>query len=499
MLSSFEGRLAARARRGPADAEIRVATADSRAVRAGSLFAAIPGTQVDGHRFVPQAIDAGAAAVLLRDWPPAWPEGVIGLQVDDPRRSLAMAASALTGEPAASMRTIGITGTNGKTSTVAILASILRAAGVPTATLGTTGFDWDADGGLRHEDSTHTTPEGPSLYGWLARFRDDGVGAVALELSSHALEQGRAAGLALDVAAWSNLSRDHLDYHGSMERYADAKALLLTEWLARWGKPGCAAVLNIDDPVVARYAEIAVQNAGRLIRVSARGEAVDVRPLGALRVDRGGVSGRVGFAGHEASLESSQLGWHNVDNLLLAGACAWAAGIELSAIERGWRDAEGAPGRLERVDGPGPLVLVDYAHTPDALRRVLTTLRPLASGELHVVFGAGGDRDPGKRPLMARAAQEGADCVIATSDNPRSEDPAAILDAIEAGRIDPSRSRWRRIDDRADAIAQAVARAADQDVVLIAGKGHETYQEIAGERQPFDDRVHARAALKARP
>ncbi len=493
MLSTFEGRLGVAERRGPADVDVIAATADSRAVAPGSLFAAIPGARMDGHRFIDKALDSGASAVLLSRWPEAWPDGAVGLQVEDPRRSLALAACALHGDPSEALRTVGITGTNGKTSTVALLASILRAAGLPVATLGTTGFDWDGPAGRLHHPSTHTTPEGPDLQAWLARFRDEGVQAVALELSSHALEQGRAAGLRLDVAAWSNLSRDHLDYHGTMEGYAAAKARLFTEWLPRWGKAGAAAVINVDDPVVSA----AAPTTGRVVRVSSQPGVGDVHPLGALRVDREGISGTVAFGEHRVPLQSRLLGWHNVDNLLLAGACAWAAGVDVSAIEQGWRDAEGAPGRLERVDAPGPLVLVDYAHTPEALRRVLASLRPLCAHRLHVVFGAGGDRDAGKRPLMAAAAAEGADRVVLTSDNPRSEDPEAILDALQAGL--PPGIDWSRVADRARAIAQGIAAAGPDDVVLIAGKGHETTQEIAGELLPFDDRVHARAALEARP
>jgi UDP-N-acetylmuramoyl-L-alanyl-D-glutamate--2,6-diaminopimelate ligase len=492
MLSEFEGRLGVTERRGPLDAEVRAATADSRAVAPGTLFAAIPGTRLDGHRFVPQAVEAGASAVLLSRWPEAWPASVVGLRVDDPRRSLAVAASALLHDPSGALRTFGVTGTNGKTSTVAILASILRAAGTATATMGTTGFDWDAPGGRQHARSTHTTPEGPELHGWLARFRDDGVGAVALELSSHALEQGRAAGLALDVAAWSNLSRDHLDYHGTMAAYAAAKALLFTELLPRWGKDGAAAVLNVDDPAVAAAAP-----SGRVVRVSARGADADVRARGALAFSRDGIEGVVSFGGVGVPLKSRLLGAHNADNLLLAGAMAWAAGVDLSAIERGWRDAVGAPGRLERVEGPGPLVLVDYAHTPDALRKVLATLRPLCAGRLHVLFGAGGDRDAGKRPLMAQAAAEGADRVVITSDNPRSEDPEAILDAVQAG-LDGTAVPFDRFTSRAVAIARIVSSAADDDVVLLAGKGHETTQEIGGVTIPFDDREHARRALVLR-
>jgi UDP-N-acetylmuramoyl-L-alanyl-D-glutamate--2,6-diaminopimelate ligase len=493
MLSAFEGQLRVLDRRGPPDADVRSTTADSREVAPATLFGAIPGTQMDGHGFIPQAVAGGVAVVVLRDWPASWPDHVVGLQVDDPRRSLALASAALCGHPSRRMATFGITGTNGKTSTVAILASILRAAGLPTATLGTTGFEWDEDGAVQWRASTHTTPEGPELFRWLSDFEGKGVEAVALELSSHALEQGRAAGLALDVAAWSNLSRDHLDFHGDMDAYEAAKSLLLTEWLAQWGKEDCAAVLNVDDPVVAKHVGVA----GRTVRVSARGASADVRTDGPVSLDRDGVSARVLMGEDVLTLRSSLLGWHNVDNLLLAGACAWASNVPTDAIEAGWAAAVGAPGRLERVEGDGPLVLVDYAHTPDALERALSTVRRITEGRVHVVFGAGGDRDPGKRPLMAQAAIAGADAVILTTDNPRSESPESILNGIEAG-LSGTDVPWLRIVDRAEAIAIAVGRATEHDTVLIAGKGHETYQEVDGVLHPFDDRVHARRALEAR-
>ncbi len=492
MVSAFEMRLEVQQRRGPSDAEVLALTADSRAVVPGGLFAAIPGTQVDGHRFLDKAFDAGASAVVLRDWPAQWPEGVIGLQVDDPRRALAQIASAFHGDPADSLRTVGITGTNGKTSTVAVLASILRAAGLRTGTLGTVGIGWDTPGGFTQVDATHTTPDGPALYELLGRMRDDGVAACALELSSHALEQGRAAGLALDVAAWSNLSRDHLDYHGTLEAYEAAKALLFTEWLARWGKPGCAAVVNIDDAAVARHA----QDHPHTITVSARPGAAAVSPTDAPVFGIDGITCTVRFGDLDVPLRTTLLGAHNLANCLLAGACARAAGLDGASIAAGWATTKGAPGRLERVEGQGPRVLVDYAHTPDAISQVVAALRPLVPGELVVVFGCGGDRDAGKRPLMARAAAA-ADAVIATSDNPRHEDPDAILDAVVPG-FEGSETPWRRITDRAQAIATAIAEAQPDDVILIAGKGHEDYQVVGDHKLPFDDRAVARAALEAR-
>jgi UDP-N-acetylmuramoyl-L-alanyl-D-glutamate--2,6-diaminopimelate ligase len=494
-LRDLAGRLAPVDRRGPADAEVRAVTHDSRQVGPGTLFAAIPGTQVDGHRFIPQAVAAGAAAVLLRDWPEQpWPEHVVGWRVPDPRRALALSASALADDPGLEMTTIGLTGTNGKTTTACILAAILRAAGQKAATLGTTGIEWDGPGGRVAHTATHTTPEGPALFGWLGRMRDDGVEALALELSSHALEQGRAAGLQLDVAAWSNLTRDHLDYHGTEEAYEAAKALIFSEWLARWGKPGCTAVVNVDDPVVARHAT----DWPHTLRVSARPDgAADLAPLAAPRFSIDGCRGDVRTPAGVLPLRSRLLGPHNLANSLLAAGCALAVGVDLAAIAAGLAQTTGAPGRLERVerrDGRGPLVLVDYAHTPRAIDHVLSALRPLVTGRLVIVFGCGGDRDRGKRPSMGTAAAA-ADLAILTSDNPRTEDPEAILDAVEPALV-AAGAGYLRITDRAQAIVAAVGAAGDDDVILLAGKGHEPYQEIHGVRHPFDDRVQAKKALE---
>jgi len=489
-------------RRGAADVPLDGATHDSRSVRRRTLFAAIPGTVVDGHRFIPQAVAAGASAVLLRDWPDGdLTDDVAWLRVEDPRRALALAASRLHERPARGMKVFGITGTNGKTTTVAILASILRAAGLPTGTLGTTGIAWDGPGGLRSVEATHTTPEGPALYRHLADMRDDGVKAVALELSSHALDQGRAAGLPVDVAAWSNLTRDHLDYHGSMEAYGGAKERLITEWLATWGKPGAAAVLNVDDPAVAARAAwwpntVRVSSSAGAV---ARGEA-EVAPVD-VSFSLRGIEGRVAVPGGEIALDTSLVGSHNLDNCLLAAACALAAGVDAAAVEEGLRATSGPAGRLERVGDGDPVVLVDYAHTPDALERSLAAVRPFTPRRLFVVFGCGGDRDAEKRPQMARVAAAGADHVIVTSDNPRSENPRAIISQVVQGLpVAPveSAGRFAVVVDRRRAIRCAVAGAEAGDVVLIAGKGHETYQEIAGERLPFDDRVEAAAALKGR-
>jgi UDP-N-acetylmuramoyl-L-alanyl-D-glutamate--2,6-diaminopimelate ligase len=498
MLSAFEHRLDILDRRGPADAEVRAAAEDSRQVRPGTLFAAIPGIRIDGHRFIPGAVASGASVVVLRDWPAdGLPPGCVGLQVADPRRALAVAASALVADPTASMIAIGITGTNGKTTTACILACILRAAGHKTGTLGTTGIEWDGDHGLVRHAATHTTPGGPALFSWLGRMRDDGVDAVALELSSHALDQGRAAGLALDVAAWSNLSLDHLDYHHTMEAYEAAKARIFTEQLARWGKDGCQAVVNVDDPVAARHAG----DWPRTLRVSTTlGVEAEVVPTAPPVFTIDGCHAPFRTPGGPLAVRTRLVGPHNLENAALAAGCALAAGIDLAAIEAGLSSAPGAPGRLERVELPGvggPRVLVDYAHTPDALVSVLAGLRSLVSGRLTVVFGCGGDRDPTKRGPMGEAAGRGADFVVVTSDNPRSEDPEAILDAIEPG-LAATGTPYLRCADRGDAIEAAIHRArSSDDVVLIAGKGHETTQDLGDRTIPFDDREHARAVLDA--
>lgn len=499
MLSSIEGRLSLLSRKGPQDTQLLAATADSREVRAGSLFAAIDGSTLDGHRFIPQAVAQGAAAVLLNRWPDSWPEHVVGLQVEDPRRSLALASSALSGDPGKQMQVVAITGTNGKTTTAAILRSILGAAGKHVGVLGTTGITWSGTRGEFSYEATHTTPDGPALYGWLRKMADDGVEVVALELSSHALEQGRAAGLQLDVAAWSNLGRDHLDYHGDLASYECAKALLLREWLPNWGSVGACAVLNVDDPVVASHRD----DWSRVLRVSSKSGAVargdaDLAPIGSPRMDLHGFHAELAFGEAQFTLSSSMLGRHNLANCLLAAGCALAAGIEPAAIAEGCAMTRGAAGRLERVerdDGRGPLVLVDYAHSPDALKEALLALSALEPARIITLFGCGGDRDPGKRPLMAQAAATGSDLVFLTSDNPRSEDPDQILDAAEKGLVG-STTPYKRISDRGEAIMSAISEAGQGEVVLIAGKGHERHQEIHGVLHPFDDCEHARRALE---
>ncbi len=506
MLSTFAPDLGVRSRRGAGDVDVSFATGDSRLVTEGSVYAAIRGTRVDGHRFIDSAIDAGAAAVLLQDWPEGgWPEHVVGLQVQDPRRALGHAAAALSGHPSRELLVVGITGTNGKTSTATLVRHLLAANHARTGIIGTTGISWAGRDGDVTLEATHTTPDGPALQRLLGDMRDDGVEALAMELSSHALDQGRTAGLDLDIAAWSNLSRDHLDYHGSMDEYEAAKARILGETLAA-APSARGAVLCVDDPAVARHVDDVTLPVLRVSTVP--GALAEIVPTQPASFSLAGITADVTTSHGPLVLRSPLLGAHNLENLLLAIGCALLAGVPLATIESALPTAPAALGRLERVeraDGHGPLVLVDYAHTPDALEAVLATLRPFVpDGAIVTVFGCGGDRDQGKRPLMGRAAWDGSDAVVMTSDNPRTEDPETILDHIAAGLPDgvtptphlTPQTPCARIADRRAAISAAIAAAGTGDLVLIAGKGHEMTQDMDGRKVAFDDRAEARRALR---
>ncbi|MCK6529477.1 UDP-N-acetylmuramoyl-L-alanyl-D-glutamate--2,6-diaminopimelate ligase [Myxococcota bacterium] len=478
-------------RRGAPDVPVRGLAYDSRRVGPGELFAAIPGSTADGHRFVAQAIAAGASAVLLRDWPEGpWPAGVAGVRVSDPRRALARLAAALHGDPSRGMTVVAVTGTNGKTTSASLIAGMLAAGGARTALLGTTGTWFEGE----RRPSERTTPEGADLHALLGELRARGAGAVALEASSHALDQGRLAGLHVDVALYTHLSRDHLDYHGSMDAYAAAKERLVTEVLAQSGKGGRRGLAaNADDPAGAAIAA----KWPNTLRFSARGQARADVAVEEARFGIDGFEARVRTPRGPVELRSPLVGAHNLENALGALAVGLLLGLSAEDAAAGIGAVGSVPGRLERVraEGTGPSVFVDYAHSDDALARVLEALRPLTRGRLTCVFGCGGDRDRGKRPLMAAAAARGADRVVLTSDNPRSEDPLAILADAAAG-LPPGADAVVE-PDRASAIALAVAEAGPDDVVLVAGKGHEGYQEVGTRRVPFDDRAHARAALAA--
>lgn len=458
------------------DAELTGISDDSRRVRPGDLFCAWVGTSVDAHRFVPGARAAGAAAVVVER--PLSDVDLPQVVVRDGRRAAAAAASVAFGDPAAALLLAGVTGTNGKTTTVWLLRHVL-AGDRPAASLGTLGVI-GPDGAPVPGTESLTTPGPVELARTLRELVDGGVRAVAMEVSSHALDQGRVSSLRFDAAVFTNLSRDHLDYHRTVEAYLDAK-LSLAELL----RPGGVAVYNAEEPAWAPLAERAGRTLTFAVGASAELRAAD------LQVGSGGARFRLEAESGSAPVELPLLGAFNVQNALAAAGAAYGLGMPLDEVAARLRTVPQVPGRLERIaETPCP-VLRDYAHTPDALERVLAALRPLVRGRLIVVFGAGGDRDRGKRPLMGAAAQRGADLAIVTSDNPRTEDPDAIIDEIVQGMTGP----YVREVDRRRAIALALSEAKADDVVLLAGKGHETYQVVGTEKRPFDEREIVRALV----
>ena len=470
---------------GAADARVQDLAYDSRAVRPGSLFAALRGAQTDGHRFVAEALDAGASALLVEQAPAGPPASVAVAVVPDTRRALADVAARFFDFPGRALDLVGVTGTKGKTSTVRICESLLRAGGRRAGSLGTISVRYPGF----EEKSALTTPESLDLQRWLARMRDAKVEAVAMEVSSHSLALGRVRGLRFAVAVFTQLAHEHLDFHGDLESYGRSKALLFgPEHLAG------TAVLNAADAWTPRLAEIARAGGNRVV-IYGRGAGT--------RADYVTTSERVELARSwlrvrgpdaELELELPLPGDFQIDNALAALAAGRALGLSWDALRRGLQSCPPVPGRLERVGAGTPIVLVDYAHTANSLERMLSRVRPLVRGRLVAVFGCGGDRDKTKRAPMARAACANADFVIATSDNPRTEDPGAILRDVALGLSGPHEV----VVDRRAAIARAVALAGRDDCVVIAGKGHEDYQIVGREKRPFDDREEALAALRAR-
>ncbi len=478
---------------------------DSRRVKPGMLFAALPGSAADGHHYLAAAAEAGAAAALVERLQPELAH-LCQVRVAQTRRALARAACAFYGHPSRGLTLVGITGTNGKTTVSWLLESIL-AQDRETGLVGTVEVRFAG----RRRPARHTTPESVDLQALLAEMAGAGVQAVVMEVSSHALEQQRVEGSAFDLALFTNLSRDHLDYHGDMESYWRAKRRLFFEllpWSRRAGKNPAAVVCSDDH----RGRELARELGQKGIRVITYGLEPGAEVRGRdLQGDLEGGRVTMGWPRGELELRTALVGRYNLQNCLAAGAAGLALGLEPGSIRAGIRALAGVPGRLERVAGaPGsPAVFVDYSHTPEALAGALEVLRPLTRGRLWCVFGAGGDRDRGKRPLMGRAAGRGADLVVLTSDNPRSEDPLAIMAMIEPGLVEagcrrleqgrpPRPGRYLAEPDRARALALAIAGARGDDVILIAGKGHEDYQIIGRQKLPFDDRREAARLLAAR-
>ena len=460
-------------------------TADSRAVKLGSIFVAYPGTVLDGRAYIAEALSRGAAAVLWERGGFTWDERweVPNLGVDNLRGRISEIAGHVYGNPSDALWMAGVTGTNGKTSVSQWIAAASDGLGRRSAVIGTLG------NGLVGErvEAKNTTPDPIVLQRLLADYLRRGARNVAMEVSSHGLHQGRVAGIKYDCAVFTNLTRDHLDYHGTMEAYAEAKFALFSARGLRH------AVVNVDDATGAMFAD---RLHGSGLELITFGTQQDARlRAGAVRLSEAGVRFHVDSEWGAAEVAAGVLGAFNVSNLLAVLGALIAQGIAFDDAIRAVSALESVPGRLERVGGgPVPLVVVDYAHTPDALEKALTALRPtVAAGHrLVCVFGCGGDRDPGKRPLMGEAAARLADHVVVTSDNPRSEDPHAIIGQILGGM---PREKTEAIEDRQVAIFTAVHHARAGDVVLLAGKGHETYQEIAGIRHPFNDREIAGAAL----
>lgn len=454
---------------------------DSRRIEPGDLYVAIQGERFDGRAFVADAAERGAVAVLGAG---KAPEGcpLPWIATDDPRTVLGPLAMRVYGRPADELAMIGVTGTNGKSTVVWLTRAMLDAAGVPCGRLGTMGYRFrDLD-----LPAARTTPEASDLHRILRRMRDAGAEAIAMEVSSHALRMGRVEGVEFDVAAFTNLTQDHLDFHADMEDYFQAKRLLFTEHRGEG-----TAVINIDDPWGRRLAE------GR-DHVLTFGAGGDVEAVSA-RLDLDGIRATVETPRGDVEITSPLRGSYNLTNLVTAVAIAEALEVPFEAVREGLAGSGVVPGRMEPVEAGQPFpAFVDYAHTDDALEHLLRAVRELTRSKIVLVFGCGGNRDTGKRFLMGRVAGRLADLPIVTSDNPRNEDPLAIIAAIEEGLKASGNDQYRILPDRRDAIRRAVAMADEDWVVVVAGKGNEIGQEIKGEVYPFSDREEIVQAIEER-
>lgn len=463
--------------KGPKDINIESIAYDSRKVEKGSLFVAIRGFKLDGHDFIEDAIKKGAIGVI-GEKEIDLPDGVLYLRVKNSRKALSQASSIFFGKPAEKLKIVGVTGTNGKTTTTYLIKAILDEAGLPTGVIGTVGLCIKD----RVLPSERTTPESLDLNRIFVEMLDEGVEYVSMEVSSHSLKLHRVDDVRFEVGVFTNLTQDHLDFHESFDDYYSSKKKLF--YLSR------RAAINIDDPSGRRLCrELDLPILTYAIEGKADVKAEDVR------IDSSGVTFNLSFNGKQKNIVYRVPGKFSVYNSLAAISTCLFLGIELDTIAKALEKVRGVPGRFEPVDeGQDFTVIVDYAHTPDGLENVLMTIKSFAKGKIITVFGAGGDRDRSKRPLMGRVVSEYSDYFIITSDNPRSEDPEAIISDIEKGVGE--KDNYEKIVDRRAAIKRAIEIASKGDVVLIAGKGHENYQIIKDEIIPFDDREVAREFLK---
>lgn len=474
--------------------EITGMTHDSRLAESGSLFAALEGESHDGHDYIPEAIEQGAAAILGSH--PIEDLSVPYIRLDSLRPQLGQIAARCYGEPTQQLPLIGITGTNGKTTCTYLIESILKAADQRPAILGTINYRFEGQSTM----ASHTTPEAIDLQRWLAQARDAGADGFVMEVSSHGIDLDRVTACHFDTVLFTNLSQDHLDYHGDMESYFQAKARLFRELLPKSGKTHKHAVINWEDPYAQRLADLPGIETVRCGWDSDLDYQVTHNTF-----NEEGIRAEILTPEGPITVASPLLGRLNLQNILLASAACHVMGIGRPEIERGIQEMSGVPGRLEKVaNDHGLHVIVDYAHTPDALRRVLETLRALAQKRIITVFGCGGDRDSGKRPLMGHAAARLSDVVIVTSDNPRTEDPEQIIEQILPGIRAEHSPEFRNgvgrgyliEPDRQAAIEQAIQLARGGDLILIAGKGHEDYQILGRKKHAFDDRQVARKAME---
>ena len=465
----------------PAEGEVESLSFDSREAKAGCMFVAQKGVHSDGHLFIPKAIENGATVVMCQDLPDSQPDSVLFIQVQDTDEALGVAASNFFGNPSRRLKLVGITGTNGKTTTVTLLHQMVRGLGLHAGLLSTIVNRIDDD----EVPATHTTPDAIELNRLLSAMVERGCEYCFMEVSSHAIVQKRVAGLHFAGAIFSNITHDHLDYHKTMANYIAAKKGLFDSLT-----PDAFALVNVDD----KNGRVMVQNCVAQVKTYSLQTVADYRS----KVMESTMQGQqIVLNGND--FWTPLVGRFNAYNITAIVVTALLLGFDKSEVIRVASGLHAAPGRFQYIHGRGITAIVDYAHTPDALKNVIDTINQVRRPEqcLIVVVGCGGDRDPLKRPIMARIAAEGADRLVLTSDNPRTEDPDAILDAMERG-LDPElKTKTIRITDRHQAIRAAAMMAHDGDIILVAGKGHETYQEVNGIRHHFDDREEVCRELKS--